>query len=260
MTWRADYDAKVLAEFGSGSGQGDEEARSFAGNPGAQVANGAVTKLEAITANKTLPQRKPLPEQWPVMGETAFYGFAGEIVESIAPHSETDPVALLIQFLVCFGYVVGRERYYQVESDRHHANLFAALVGQSSKGRKGTSFNRIMAIAKIVDQQWVDDRVQGGLSSGEGLINVVRDPTMKWDREKQTEVETDHGVDDKRLLVVEPEFAGVLAVMERAGNTISPLIRKAWDGGKLATMTRPAARSQAPTSMNAATEKQATIS
>ncbi len=134
--------------------------------------------------------------------------------------------------MVCFGNVIDRKKYYQVESDRHHTNLFVALVGQSSKGRKGTSFNRIMSITKLVDHQWVDDRVQGGLSSGEGLINVVRDPIMKWDREAKAKVETDHGVHDKRLLVVEPEFAGVLAVMERAGNTISQLIRKAWDGGK----------------------------
>ena len=235
QTWRADCDANVSTEFGSGSGQEGEEARTSASKSDAKVeANSAPTKVDVIAADKTSLKNAPQPEEWPVMGKAAFHGF----VESVAPHSETDPVALLIQFLVCFGNVVGREKYYQVESDRHHTNLFAALVGQSSRGRKGTSFNRVMAVAKLVDRQWVDDRVQGGLSSGEGLINVVRDPTMKWDREAQAEVELDHGVDDKRLLVIEPEFAGVLAVMERAGNTISPLIRKAWDGGKLATMTR----------------------
>ena len=45
---------------------------------------------------------------------------------------------------------------------------------------------------------------------------------------------------DKRLMVIEPEFAGVLAVVERHGNTLSPLMRKAWDGGILSTMTRNA--------------------
>ena len=100
-----------------------------------------------------------------------------------------------------------------------------------------------MAVRKLVDRQWVDDRVQGGLSSGEGLINVVRDPTMKWDREAQAEVELDHGVDDKRLLVIEPEFAGVLAVMERAGNTISPLIREALTEASCDHLPRVAAQS-----------------
>jgi hypothetical protein len=39
-------------------------------------------------------------------------------------------------------------------------------------------------------------------------------------------------------LVIEPEFASALAVMERHGNTLSSLVRKAWDGDKLATLTR----------------------
>ena len=43
---------------------------------------------------------------------------------------------------------------------------------------------------------------------------------------------------DKRLMIVEPEFAGALAVMERHGNTLSPVLRKAWDGDRLATLTR----------------------
>ena len=48
----------------------------------------------------------------------------------------------------------------------------------------------------------------------------------------------DPGIADKRLMIIEPEFAGALAVMERHGNTLSPVLRKAWDGDKIATMTR----------------------
>jgi hypothetical protein len=48
----------------------------------------------------------------------------------------------------------------------------------------------------------------------------------------------DEGVSDKRLLVVQPEFAGVLSVMERSGNTLSAIMRQAWDGALMATMTR----------------------
>jgi hypothetical protein len=76
------------------------------------------------------------------------------------------------------------------------------------------------------------------LSSGEGLIHEVRDPVHKWDAKKQQFVTADPGATDKRLMVVEPEFAGALAAAERHGNTLSPLIRRAWDGDKLATMTR----------------------
>ena len=54
----------------------------------------------------------------------------------------------------------------------------------------------------------------------------------------QTPEIVDPGVTDKRLLIVEPEFAAALAVMERHGNTLSPLIRKARDGDKLSTLTK----------------------
>jgi hypothetical protein len=177
---------------------------------------------------------------WPVMHAAAYHGFAGDVVRTIAPHSEADPVAILMQFLACFGNVIGRVAYYQVESDRHHTNLFASLVGDSSKARKGTSMGRVLAILKIAEEFWCSDRIKGGLSSGEGLINEVRDEFKKWNVKDQSYEMVDPGVTDKRLMVVEAEFASALAVMERHGNTLSPLIRKAWDGGKLATMTRTA--------------------
>src|SRR5262249_44990302 len=106
------------------------------------------------------------------------------------------------------------------------------------KGRKGTSLGRVRAVVKVADETWAGDRIKGGLSSGEGLINEVRDERQEWDnKEKRFEV-VDPGVTDKRLMVVEPEFAGLLAVADRHGNTISPLIRRAWDGDKLQTITK----------------------
>ena len=58
--------------------------------------------------------------------------------------------------------------------------------------------------------------MRGGLSSGEGFIDPIRDEITKWNaKEKQFEV-IDPGVTDKRLMIVEPEFAGALAVMERS--------------------------------------------
>jgi hypothetical protein len=39
---------------------------------------------------------------------------------------------------------------------------------------------------------------------------------------------------DKRLLLMEPEFAPVLRVMQRDGNTLSVLMRNAWDSGRFA--------------------------
>src|SRR5260221_3629893 len=56
--------------------------------------------------------------------------------------TEADPMAILIQFLVALGNVVGHNPNFQVEATRHHLNLFATLVGATSKARKGTSWGR----------------------------------------------------------------------------------------------------------------------
>jgi hypothetical protein len=176
----------------------------------------------------------------------AFCGIAGEIVRRIEPHTEADPVALLIQFLTAFGNMLGHDHYFVADGARHYLILDVVLVGQSSKGRKGTSWNHIANLMACVDDAWRHNRITNGLSSGEGLIWTVRDPIeeTKPIREKGRytgEYETyiaNHGEDDKRLLVIESEFANVLKVMAREGNTLSPVIRAAWDCGDLRTMVK----------------------
>jgi hypothetical protein len=44
------------------------------------------------------------------------------------------------------------------------------LVGPSGKGRKGSSWDFVEEILRNVDADWVDARIQSGMSSGEGLI------------------------------------------------------------------------------------------
>ena len=186
------------------------------------------------------PEARPHHQEksWPVLNEDAYYGFIGNVVRAVGPHSEADPVAILLQMLAAAGNAMGRCAHYRVESDWHHTNLFTVLVGQSGKARKGTSWGRVKAIAKVADQAWVVDRTKGGLSSGEGFIFEVRDPVTRWDAKDQVEELIDPGIKDKRLTIIEPEFAAALAVMDRPGNTLSPLIRKAWDGDKLSTLTK----------------------
>jgi hypothetical protein len=52
------------------------------------------------------------------------------------------------------------------------------------------------------------------------------------------DVVEDPGVTDKRLLIVEQEFASTLRVMGRDGNTLSATIREAWDSGDLRILTK----------------------
>ena len=168
------------------------------------------------------------------LGDAAFHGPAGRFVRVVEPHTEADPAAILLQFLVIAGNCLGRGPYFQHENDRHHANLFTVIVGDSSKGRKGVALSQALRLWKEVDPDWADNCVQSGLSSGEGLIYAVRDPPPF----STGPGPADPGVDDKRLLVVEQEFASVLKRMDGHGNSLSPVLRQAWDTGSLRVLTK----------------------
>jgi hypothetical protein len=111
------------------------------------------------------------------------------------------------------------------------------MSGATSKGRKGTALGRIRQLMAIADEAWERDNLQSGLSTSEGLIFHLRDPVSKIGKDGMVEV-VDPGVMDKRLMIVTEEFAGTLNVMERAGNTLSPVLRDAWGTSKLQTLTK----------------------
>jgi hypothetical protein len=137
-----------------------------------------------------------------------------------------------VQLLTVAGNVIGRGPYYLHEADRHHAALYVVIIGPTSKARKGTSWGHVERLCRECDPGW-DDRIESGLTSGEGLIWAVRDG--------DTEDGDDEGVRDKRLCVFEPEFASVLRVLDRQGNRLSAVVRDAWDGRVLRTLTRTTA-------------------
>ena len=179
----------------------------------------------------------PRPVDWPVLADEAFYGLPGEITRCIKPHTEADPVAVLANLLTAFGSAAGRGAFLRVGADHHYLKLNVGLVGETSKGRKGQSWGHPRELMHAADSEWVEERVLHGLSSGEGLIYAVRD-RVEGENKDGERVVLDAGMEDKRLLVLEAELAGVLKVMSREGNTLSPVIRQAWDDGRLQVMTR----------------------
>ena len=216
-------------------------------------------KLSRSGAQDNITWQPPQSPKWPTPSPEAYHGLAGEFVKMVAPHTEADEMALLIQFLTSYGNVIGPHAYYQVERDKHHGKIFCALVGDTAKARKGTSWGHVKNQFEAIDHKWTQKRIKGGLASGEGLIWEVRDPIYKREPVKHAgkntgdyiEVLADSGVEDKRLLVCEAEFASILKVMGREGNTLSDIIRKAWDTTDLNTLAKnsPAHASGAHISM-----------
>ena len=99
---------------------------------------------------------------------------------------------------------------------------------------------------KIIEPAWISGCLRSGASSGEGIIWAVRDPITKNEPVKEkgkftgqyVEVITDRGMEDKRLCLVENEFARALAAMNRDHNTLSAVLRDAWDHHILDTLVK----------------------
>ncbi len=172
----------------------------------------------------------------PETGDAIWHGLAGDVVNKIAPHTEAHPVGILAQLLTCVGNLVGRNPHWRLGATRHGLNLFVAMVGRTSDGRKGTGLDEIKPVLRGCDETWNPGDFEGGLVSGEGLIDAIRDPVTKLVGKELVVIEP--GVEDKRLLIVEREMSTLLAAFERHGNTLSGIIRGLWDGNTLTKKAR----------------------
>jgi hypothetical protein len=159
----------------------------------------------------------------PALAVPALYGIAGRVVSSLAPHTEADPAAVLLQFLAAFGNLVGPTPHCRVGATRHGLNLFVVLVGESSKARKGTSWRQISSLLAEADPFWSAHRVTTARPTLTSILHALRDQ---------------QSVADCRLFLLSEEFASVLHTLGRETGQLSPLLRRAWDGGDLARPLR----------------------
>jgi Bifunctional DNA primase/polymerase, N-terminal/Primase C terminal 1 (PriCT-1) len=131
-------------------------------------------KIIASSVAKYAPV-SPLGD-WPEpLGDSALHGIFREIVTTFTSRSEVDPVGVLIHALTFAGSAMGSSAHIRVASDRHHVNIFTVTVGDTAKARKMSAFNHINQLFRIAVPAWVQDCIETGLSSGEGLIRSIRE-------------------------------------------------------------------------------------
>ena len=214
-----------LPDRADGSKQGVDDFLAAGGS-----VEGLLAFSEPFTGNEVM-----VPG-WPLMAEVAYHGLAGEVVRVIEPNTESDPAGLLTTLLAEVGNAIGRGAHFVIEDDEHFCKIWPVLVGETGKARKGTGKKRIDRLMRSADEEWHEVCTVTGLSSGEGLIHRVRDPVYV-DAEDGPRLK-DPGTEDRRLLVEEPEFASVLVVAQREGNTLGMVLRNAWDNRPLETLTK----------------------
>ena len=86
-----------------------------------------------------------IKDGWPTLKSEALYGITGKIVRLAEPGTEADPAAILFQFIVGMGNVVGRKRHF---TSRPHPTLSGvfrgdcrAYVCRAERERVSTSFD-----------------------------------------------------------------------------------------------------------------------
>ena len=172
---------------------------------------------------------RPLP---PVADAAIFRGQLGELVMAIdaGNHTEADPVGVFATLLAGAGALLGPNGpHLLIGSIRHPLLIWPLLFGSTGTGRKGES-EGIARLFLTKTPGFTEIRASG-LSSGEGLIERIRDSQDEEDK---------GGTEDKRLLVVESEFSSVMARTKRDGSTLAAVLRQAWDGNALSVLNRTA--------------------
>lgn len=180
----------------------------------------------------------------PTLHEAAFYGVAGDLVQAVAPFTEADPAALLIQFLVGMGAAFGRGPHFTVSSTRHGTNLFVCHVAPTGDG-KGLGMDIVIDAITRADPTLRENKcISTSHPSGESIPWAVRGPMEKQKPNKKRGAGepdfidyTEPGALDPlhRLLIRYSEFSEYLQVMAREGNSLSPTLRNAFDGSDLST-------------------------
>ncbi|MBP9904870.1 MAG: DUF3987 domain-containing protein [Rhodoferax sp.] len=170
----------------------------------------------------------------PTPDQRCLYGLIGDIAAAGSQDNETNPFAIAANAIAFMSASIGRGPYMAIGNTWHHCRAFTMHIGRSSRGRKGDAISlisRIQYALRELDEYAAPQVHRGGLSSREGLIFLIHDGY----KEGKTEVDPIH---DKRLWVVESEFANVLHQGKRDGNTLSPALRDCWDGVSLKPATK----------------------
>ncbi len=163
-----------------------------------------------------------------------LYGLVGEVANVGSEGAETNAYAIAANFMAYLSCAVGRGVYLPIGDTRHHARLFCLHIGRSGRGRKGDAVSLVLRIDQALrafDDAFAPQIHRGGLSSREGLVALIHDG-YRQGREYVPAIE------DKRLWVVESEFANVLHQGRRDGNTLSAALRDCWDGVDLKPATK----------------------
>jgi hypothetical protein len=162
-----------------------------------------------------------------LVDDVAFHGVMGRLVSETQEQTEANKLFVLVHLMAMFGAAVGRSPYFP-RGNGLRMNPQIAVVAPTGIGRKGTSAALARAIMAAADRLFADNNIVNGLSSGRGLLDHLRDRSVK--RGKDGKEVLDEGVSDKRRVCIEEEFGSVLMHGHRESEDLFCFIRQIADG------------------------------
>ena len=163
----------------------------------------------------------------PQMRPDGFHGLVGHATHLFHGVSEASSEAIALQLVVAAGVIMGPKPWIDLAGSRQHAKVFAIVCGDTALGRKGTSWSAVQTLLEPAAPGFLaSGRLATGPASGEGIVAMTR-PSSR-----------EPGPFDGHLLILATEFASVTTAASRAGSSLSPTLRNAWDNVPLQVGTK----------------------
>ncbi|MGR5502118.1 DUF3987 domain-containing protein [Vibrio sp. DNB22_10_4] len=185
--------------------------------------------------NSSNSKSKPIDESVikirPKLPDKGMYGLLHRIASCLSLGTEAHYEAIFASLMSIVSISIPKSKKtmpYAASETKPRLNV---LLIAKTGGGKGVSDSQTMSLIKAAEAQSEHDHNQiapilfGGLASGEGIANALRDS------------ETPE-LDDKRLVIIEAEFQSVLSKCNVRDSILSSTIRKLYDGESLSSLTK----------------------
>lgn len=161
------------------------------------------------------------PPSAPQTPERLYDWPLGQTVQAFMQYTEAHPMAVYLSLLSLLGIHLANGPYMLVNNERFHTNLYTLIVGESSVGKKGTSWSNAMLLCS---KTAIKSYVIRSVDSGEGLIRLLSND--------------DPRESPKKNLLHLDEFGAVLRKSKHESSTLLTEIRTAWASEPLENRTK----------------------
>lgn len=152
-----------------------------------------------------------------ILSDIAYHGLVGKILRAVEGETEAHPASLLLSMMTMFGNDVGRGAWFKVGGRKHHPILFVANAADTGDC-KGEGPKAIQLLFEKIDPSWANR--WGGISSGEGLVELVCDRIDEQDSDGKIVIVCE-GAKEKRRLIRLSELTSCFKVVRRENATLS---------------------------------------